>query len=74
VIQYGREVFAYHVQTDANDREAACFLEPSWVMEHGLNLHTASIIAKVALLRRDFRKLLANNSSRRSQLRDTRRC
>jgi hypothetical protein len=38
VIEHGRKVFAYHLQTDAGDREAACFLDPSWVMEHGLNV------------------------------------
>jgi hypothetical protein len=38
VIQYGRKLFAYRFQTDGGDREVACFLEPSWVMEHGLNV------------------------------------
>lgn len=36
MIKYGREVFAYRLESDIGDRAAVSFLEPAWVAEHGL--------------------------------------
>jgi hypothetical protein len=36
VIRYGRDVFAYRLETDGRDGAAVSFLEPSWVGGHGL--------------------------------------